>query len=80
MTKRTAQLLTLCCAAGLAQAPPPAGQAQSGESVPLYRITVVGRTAKAVNYLHRSGPTKIGFRGTVLLHEAGGEATVESRR
>lgn len=56
------------------------GGALAQEPVPLYRITVVGRTAKAVNYNHRSGPTKLGFRGTVLLPEGRGEATVESRQ
>lgn len=56
-------------------------QAQSGaDGVPLYRVTVVGRTAKAVNYLHRGGPTKLDFKGTVLLTEGRGEATVESKQ
>jgi outer membrane protein OmpA-like peptidoglycan-associated protein len=41
---------------------------------------VIERTAKAVNYFYRSGPTKIDFRGTVLLPESKGNATVESRR
>jgi outer membrane protein OmpA-like peptidoglycan-associated protein len=35
---------------------------------------------KAINYNHRSGPTKIDFRGTALLPEARGEATVESKQ
>jgi hypothetical protein len=47
---------------------------------PLYRITVVSRTIDAINYGHRSEPTKIGFRGTVLLPDARGEATVQSKR
>ncbi|MBZ5611282.1 MAG: OmpA family protein [Acidobacteriia bacterium] len=38
------------------------------------------RTAKAINYQYRSGPTKIDFRGTVLLPHAKGDATVEARR
>jgi hypothetical protein len=49
-------------------------------NVPLYRITVVGRTAQAINYRHRSGTTKIGFQGTVLQPEARGEAAVESKQ
>ncbi len=44
-----------------------------------YRITVVARTTKAINYNHRGGSTKIDFRGTPLLPEARGEATVESK-
>jgi outer membrane protein OmpA-like peptidoglycan-associated protein len=47
---------------------------------PIYRVTVTGRTAKAVNYQHRSGATKIDFRGTELLSGARGEAKVESKQ
>jgi flagellar motor protein MotB len=50
-----------------------------GQNVPLYRVTVIERTVKAVNYQYRSGPTQIDFRGTVLLPEARGDATVESK-
>jgi outer membrane protein OmpA-like peptidoglycan-associated protein len=49
-------------------------------SLPIYRITVTGRTAKAINYQHRSGATKIDFRGTELLSAARGEAKVESKQ
>ena len=49
-------------------------------SVPVYRITVVARTTKAINYHHRSGSTKIGFQGTALMPAARGEAKVESRQ
>jgi flagellar motor protein MotB len=48
--------------------------------VPIYNVTVVERTTKAVNYQYRSGPTMIDFRGTVLMPEAKGEAMVESKR
>ncbi|SPE33699.1 OmpA/MotB domain protein [Candidatus Sulfopaludibacter sp. SbA3] len=51
-----------------------------GQNVPLYRVTVIERTVKAVNYQYRSGPTQIDFRGTVLLPEAKGDATVESKQ
>jgi flagellar motor protein MotB len=50
------------------------------ETVPLYRVTVVERTVKAVDYQYRSGPTQIDFRGTVLLTDAKGGATVESKQ
>ena len=50
------------------------------ESVPIYRVTVVERTVKAVAYQYRTEPTKIDFRGTVLLPHAKGEATVESKK
>ncbi len=50
------------------------------QTVPIYRITVVARTTKAINYHHRSGSTKIGFRGTALMPEARGEAKVQSEQ
>jgi outer membrane protein OmpA-like peptidoglycan-associated protein len=58
----------------------PPTNAQKQESSPLYRVTVVARTTKAINYRHLSGPTKIDFRGTVLLPLARGEARVESKK
>jgi hypothetical protein len=67
----------------LAQAPQAPNPTQQpidggGMSTPIYRITVVARTTKAINYNHRSGATKIGFRGTALMPEARGEARMES--
>jgi hypothetical protein len=49
-------------------------------TTPVYKVNVVSRTTKAINYQQRGGPTKIGFQGTVLLPEVRGEATVDSRR
>lgn len=49
------------------------------QEVPIYRVTVTERTVKAINYQYRSGPTLIDFKGTVLLPEAKGDATVESK-
>ena len=48
--------------------------------IPVYTITVVGRTVKAVNYRHRGGATKVNFQGTALLPKAHGEAKVESKQ
>jgi outer membrane protein OmpA-like peptidoglycan-associated protein len=70
------------------QAPNPTQQSTSGEnaariaagSAPIYRITVVARTTKAINYNHRSGSTMIDFRGTALMPQARGEAKVESKQ
>jgi outer membrane protein OmpA-like peptidoglycan-associated protein len=50
------------------------------ESQPIYRVTVVSRTAKAINYRHRSGATKVDFAGTALMPNARGEAKVESKK
>lgn len=44
------------------------------------QVKVVHRDLDAVNYLHRSGSTKIGFEGTSLLPNAKGEAKVQSER
>lgn len=49
-------------------------------SVPVYRVTVVARTIKAINYRHRSGSTKVDFRGTSLMPEARGKAEVASKQ
>ena len=45
-----------------------------------YKVTAVQRDIDAVNYLHRSGTTHIGFQGTDLLPEAKGQADVKSER
>jgi len=50
-----------------------------GDKTPLYRVTVIERTVKAVDYQYRNGPTTIDLRGTVLLPEAKGQAIVESK-
>jgi len=73
-------------AAQSSQAPNPVQQSTENAArmaaggMPIYRVTVVERTTKAINYNHRSGSTKIDFRGTPLLPEARGEATVESKQ
>jgi outer membrane protein OmpA-like peptidoglycan-associated protein len=51
----------------------------TGQS-PVYRVTVVARSTKAINYQHRSGPTSVDFRGTALIPEAKGGATVNSKQ
>lgn len=58
---------------------PPAGAPHS-QIQPIYRVTIVQRTTPAINYSHRSEPTKIDFRGTPLMPQARGEATVENKR
>jgi outer membrane protein OmpA-like peptidoglycan-associated protein len=56
-----------------------ASRMAAGET-PIYRVTVISRTANAVSYQHRSGATKVDFRGTDLLPTARGEAKVESKQ
>ena len=48
--------------------------------VPLFRVNVVQRDLDAVNYLHRSGSTKVSMDGTTLLPRAKGEAKVQSEK
>ena len=87
---------SLCCGSTLAQtqAPgessgaasvqsqqqTPGQQSQQNQSSPLYRVTVMAQSTKAINYRHLNGATKIDFRGTVLLPLAHGEANVEVKR
>src|ERR1022692_1154759 len=54
--------------------------AQGLQNQPVYRVTVTARTAKAISYQHRSGSTKIDFRGTELLPGASGQAKVEGKQ
>lgn len=66
-----------------AQAPASGDQSnpiQKQDGIFIYRVKVVQRDLDAVNYLHRSGSTKINFKGTPLLPGAKGEAKVNSER
>ncbi len=47
---------------------------------PVFRVSVTSRTVKAVSYQHRSGWTKVDFRGTDLLPAARGVANVSSKQ
>src|SRR6202522_633981 len=61
---------------------PPSREAvvtQSGD-IFFYKVKVVQQDIDAVNYLHRSGSTKVAFEGTGLLPNAHGEAEVKSER
>ena len=60
-------------------APREAVVTQSGD-IFFYKVKVVQRDIDAVNYLHRSGSTKVAFQGTELLPGAHGEADVKSER
>ncbi len=68
-----------------AQEPNPTSQpagpiVKQQDGIYLYRVKVVQRDLDAVNYLHRSSATHIGFEGTTLLPRAKGEAKVQSER
>jgi outer membrane protein OmpA-like peptidoglycan-associated protein len=79
-------LLFLVFGALVAQIPNPTQQQQpaappvnTGQPMPIFSVTVVSRTTKAVNYHHRTGSTHIDFRGTELMPLAKGEAKVDSQ-
>jgi outer membrane protein OmpA-like peptidoglycan-associated protein len=48
-------------------------------SVPLYKVTVVQNSAKAINYRYLKSSTMIDFKGTVLLADAKGSAHIKSK-
>src|SRR5436305_8624547 len=77
-------LILIALASLSAQIPNPTQQqaqrpVNTGQPVPIFRVTVVSRTTKAINYHHRTGSTHIDFRGTELMPLAKGEATVNSQ-
>jgi len=86
MNRRICLSVATITIAGLhltAQVPNPTQtQAVPDQSIPtpIFRIEVVSRTTPAVNYRHRGGSTKVDFRGTPLMPQAKGQATVESER
>ena len=49
-------------------------------AVPVFRVTVVGHTTPAINYLPRKGDTKVDFTGTALSPLATGSAEVEGKK
>jgi outer membrane protein OmpA-like peptidoglycan-associated protein len=87
MISRTAAVLSVCSVitAGAAfsqTAPNPTQQSidASRGTVPVFRITVVGRTTPAINYRPRRGDTNIDFAGTALLPTARGKANVSGEQ
>jgi outer membrane protein OmpA-like peptidoglycan-associated protein len=83
--RATAALLMLGVIGGTAAAQTPTSPAQQTttirtEQVPVFRMTVVGRTTPAINYRPRRGATKVDFIGTALMPRARGEAKVEGKR
>ena len=49
------------------------------DQTPVFRVKVISRTTKAVNYRHRGGSTTVDFKGTGLMPEAGGHAKVDGK-
>lgn len=51
----------------------------SSSPYPVFRVTAVSRSIKAINYHHRQGSTNLAFEGTNLAPKAKGEARVDSK-
>lgn len=49
-------------------------------ATPTFRVTVISRNARAINYQHRSGSSKLDFAGTDLMPSANGVAKINSKR
>ena len=84
MVKRLFHLAVVFLLAGLAFGQQPdtyqdQTRVEPMDHTPVYRVKVVSRSAEAVNYQHHSGKTSLDFRGTNLMPDARGRATVESR-
>ena len=78
MRKLAALCFVLCLAiAGSAQQE--ATPVEPMDQTPVFRVNVVSRTTKAVNYRHRGGSTMVDFKGTSLMPEARGKAKVDSK-
>src|SRR5665213_369745 len=75
-------ILTLLLTATLgAQAPNPVQtgvRTGANGSDPIFRVDVTSKTVRAVNYHNRQGTTHIDFRGTSLMPDARGEASVSA--
>ena len=49
------------------------------DQTPVFRVKVVSRTTKAVNYRHRGGSTTVDMKGTSLMPEVTGRAKVDGK-
>ena len=68
-------MLLVTFAAAQQQNPP----VEPMDQTPVFRVNVVSRTTKAVNYRHRGGSTTVDIRGTSLMPEVTGKAKVDSK-
>src|SRR2546428_7245882 len=74
-------LLSICIAlmAGWAVAQQDTAPVEPMDQTPVFRVNVISRTTKAVNYRHRGGSTTVDFKGTSLMPQAGGRAKGDSK-
>jgi len=77
--RKLAALCFVLCLAIAASAQQDATPVEPMDQTPVFRVNVVSRTTKAVNYRHRGGSTTVDFKGTSLMPEARGKAKVDSK-
>lgn len=86
MFQRTAAMVVfggLIAGPAFSQTPPnptQQGVVRPAGDVPVFRVSVVGRTTSAINYRPRKGETKIDFTGTQLMPGGRGSATIEGEK
>ena len=69
--------LTMCVVTAAANAQEPATVPDAGR--PVYRVDVVSRTIRVVNFHHRQGSTSLDLKGTALAPNARGNVKVDSK-
>ncbi len=72
--------ITLSLSAFAQSNPQPTSAVEPMTTTPTFRVTVISRSAKAINYQHRGGASKVDFAGTDLMPAANGQAKVESKK
>lgn len=70
----------ICALAAAVHGQPAQQRPDPDAPMAVFKVDVVAKTAKAINYRHRSGATKVDFKGTANLPAAKGEAKVESKQ
>ena len=77
--KKLAGLICTMLLAGFAVAQQENPPVEPMDQTPVFRVNVVSRTTKAVNYRHRGGSTTVDMKGTSLMPEVTGKAKVDSK-
>ena len=77
--KKSLGLMCMLLAASCAIAQQNATAVEPMDQTPVFRVKVVSRSTKAVNYRHRGGSTKLDFKGTSLMPQASGQVKVDSK-
>jgi outer membrane protein OmpA-like peptidoglycan-associated protein len=71
--------IVLILAGALAWARQDAAPVEHMDQTPVFRVNVISRTTKAVNYRHRGGSTTVDFKGTDRMPGITGHAKVDSK-